>query len=103
MDSVGGPAATPCFPTANVLTLAAKDGRWTAKARRLGATGAFVETVGRPALGSQVALAHPEVGAIVADVQGHDLDGVRLTFETTAESAAFALAMTACGMTVSAT
>ena len=79
--------------------LAGAADKWTGRIRRLSACGAFVETGGRPEVGTQVALAHPEVGAIVAHVSSHGRGGVALGFELTEESSAFAFAVHAHDMT----
>lgn len=84
-----------------LCVLACGEERWPGRTRRLSAAGAFVETVGRPPLGSFAALAHPDVGAIAAKVAAHAIDGVSLSFELTEESTAFALSVAACDMTVS--
>ena len=60
--------------------------------RTVSATGAFLETNVRPALGSGVELHHPEAGAIHGIVEAVSPDGVRLVFACTEQSVAFALA-----------
>ena len=60
--------------------------------REVSATGAFLETNARPAIGSEVELHHPEAGAIGGVVQALAGDGIRLGFEFGEHSVAFALA-----------
>jgi len=66
--------------------------------RRLSATGAFVETNARPALGDEVELRHPEAGTIHATVRALSPDGVELGFAFGEASVAFALAAIAADM-----
>ena len=66
--------------------------------RAVSATGAFLETNLRPALGSRVELHHPEAGAIEGAVEAVSPDGVRLAFACTEQSVAFALAAIAADM-----
>ncbi len=80
--------------------LASRQGRWPGRVTSLSAAGAFVETIGRPPIGSETALAHPEIGAIVAEVAGHSQAGISLSFAVSEESSAFAYAVTAHDMTV---
>jgi hypothetical protein len=68
------------------------DGASPAALREISATSAFVETNARPALGSRVALHHPEAGAIDGVVSALAPDGLRLAFPVSEQSAAFALA-----------
>ncbi|MGB3721760.1 MAG: hypothetical protein WA979_02935 [Pacificimonas sp.] len=86
--------------SAKLCVLAASNGRWPGRVTNLSAAGAFIQTIGRPPLGSQAALAHPEIGAIVAQVSGHGRDGVTLSFELSEESSAFVFAVSAHDMTV---
>lgn len=60
--------------------------------RHISATGAFLETNARPALGLKVELRHPEAGEIAAIVQGIARDGISLSFDCSERSVAFALA-----------
>ena len=60
--------------------------------REISATGAFLETNARPALGSDVELHHPEAGAISGVVQGVSGDGIKIGFNCGEQSVAFALA-----------
>ena len=60
--------------------------------RDVSATGAFLETNARPALGSSIELHHPEAGAIGGVVQGLAGDGILISFECGEHSVAFALA-----------
>jgi hypothetical protein len=60
--------------------------------REISATGAFLETNSRPPLGSEVELHHPEAGAIAGIVQAVAGDGVRIVFNCSEQSVAFALA-----------
>jgi hypothetical protein len=66
--------------------------------REISATGAFLETNARPALGSAVELHHPEAGAIDAVVRSLADDGIALTFACCEASVAFALAAIASDM-----
>jgi hypothetical protein len=66
--------------------------------REISASGAFVETNARPALGETVELRHPEAGAIQARVEGLAPDGVRLAFAYSEHSMGFALAAIASDM-----
>jgi hypothetical protein len=66
--------------------------------REISATGAFLETNARPALGSRVELHHPEAGAIQGKVSALSPDGVRIAFPCSEQSAAFALAAIAADM-----
>lgn len=67
--------------------------------RTVSASGAFLETNIRPALGDSVELHHPEAGAIAATVRGIAPDGVELAFSCSEGSVAFALAAIAADMT----
>lgn len=67
--------------------------------RTISASGAFLETNARPALGDKVELRHPEAGAIDATVRGIGPDGVELGFPLGEASVAFALAAIAADMT----
>lgn len=60
--------------------------------RDVSATGAFVETNARPALGTDVELHHPEAGAISGVVRSLANDGIAIGFECGEQSVAFALA-----------
>jgi hypothetical protein len=60
--------------------------------REISATGAFLETNARPALGTNVELHHPEAGAIIGVVQGLSGDGIEIGFNCSEQSVAFALA-----------
>jgi hypothetical protein len=60
--------------------------------RSVSASGAFLETNARPALGTQVTLAHPEAGSIIGEVSAFAEDGVALRFVEGEASVAFALA-----------
>jgi hypothetical protein len=66
--------------------------------REISATGAFLETNSRPALGSAVELHHPEAGAIDAMVNSLAHDGIGITFTCSEQSVAFALAAIAADM-----
>jgi len=66
--------------------------------REISATGAFLETNARPALGSAVELHHPEAGAIEAVVRSLADDGIALSFTCSEQSVAFALAAIAADM-----
>ena len=67
--------------------------------RTITASGAFLETNARPALGDSVELRHPEAGAIGATVRSLAPDGVELAFACGEGSVAFALAAIAADMT----
>ncbi len=60
--------------------------------REISATGAFLETSARPAVGTQIELHHPEAGAIAAIVQATAEDGIAVSFVCSEHSVAFALA-----------
>jgi len=66
--------------------------------REISATGAFLETNARPALGSAVELHHPEAGSIDAIVSSLSNDGIALGFACGEASVAFALAAIASDM-----
>jgi hypothetical protein len=61
--------------------------------RAVSAACADVATTARPSLGRAVELHHPEAGMIRAMVSGHDLEGVRLSFDRSSGAVAFALAV----------
>lgn len=67
--------------------------------RTVSASGAFLETNLRPALGDKVELRHPDAGAIDATVRALAPDGVELAFHCSESSVAFALAAIAADMT----
>ena len=67
--------------------------------REISATGAFLETSVRPALGSGVELHHPEAGAIAGTVRSLASDGIGIGFDACEASVAFALAAIAADMT----
>ena len=60
--------------------------------RDVSATGAFLETNARPALGTEIELHHPEAGAIAGIVLSLSGDGNRFGFNCGEHSVAFALA-----------
>ena len=66
--------------------------------RTVSATGAFLETNARPAVGSRVELRHPEAGAIPAEVRALSEEGVSIGFRYGEQSVAFALAAIAADM-----
>ncbi|MGZ8307144.1 MAG: hypothetical protein ACXWU6_11220 [Allosphingosinicella sp.] len=66
--------------------------------RTISASGAFLETQARPALGEAVELRHPEAGTIAATVRSLGPDGVELGFLCGEASVAFALAAIAADM-----
>jgi hypothetical protein len=66
--------------------------------RDVSATGAFVETNARPALGRRVELHHPDAGAIFGTVRAVGADGVSIGFECGERSVGFALAAIAADM-----
>jgi hypothetical protein len=67
--------------------------------RHISASGAFLETDARPALGDPVELRHPEAGTIAAIVRSLAPDGVELGFRCSEASVAFALSAIAADMT----
>lgn len=67
--------------------------------RSISASGAFLETNARPALGDPVELRHPDAGAIDAVVRSLSPDGVEIGFPLDESSMAFALAAIAADMT----
>lgn len=66
--------------------------------RHVSATGAFLETNARPALGRTVELRHPEAGTILGVVRAFSPDGVSIGFECGERSVGFALAAIAADM-----
>jgi hypothetical protein len=60
--------------------------------RDVSATGAYLETNARPALGSEVELHHPEAGVIMGIVRAVSTGGIQVAFRCTEQSVAFALA-----------
>jgi hypothetical protein len=66
--------------------------------RAVSATGAFLETNAKPAVGSRVELRHPEAGAISGEVRAVCEDGVKIGFDYGEKSVAFALAAIAADM-----
>ena len=60
--------------------------------REVSATGAFLETNARPALGAAIELHHPEAGAIAGTVEALAEDGIKVAFACGEHSVAFALA-----------
>ena len=61
--------------------------------RDISATGAFLETNARPALGTQIELHHPEAGAIAGVVRALSNTGVEISFHCGEQSVAFAHAV----------
>ena len=68
--------------------------------RQVNASGAYVETPLRPALGSAVELRHPEAGAIRGTVKAQASDGLWLAFAADEHSVAFALVALAADLKV---
>lgn len=66
--------------------------------RTVTATGAFLETNARPALGRTVELHHPDAGAIAGIVRAFAPDGISIGFECSERSVGFALAAIAADM-----
>lgn len=66
--------------------------------REVSASGAFLETNARPAVGSRVELRHPDAGAICAEVRALASDGVAVAFAGGEAAVAFALAAIAADM-----
>jgi hypothetical protein len=60
--------------------------------RDVSATGAYLETNARPALGSEVELHHPEAGVITGNVRAVSTGGIQVAFRCTEQSVALALA-----------
>lgn len=67
--------------------------------RDVSASGAFLETNARPALGASVELHHPEAGAVAAVVRGLQADGISVSFAADECAMAFALAAITSDMT----
>lgn len=67
--------------------------------REVSGVGAFLETNARPALGTMVTLHHPEAGVIHGRVTEFALDGIRLAFDPSEPSIAFALGAVVADMT----
>ncbi|MEO0501637.1 MAG: hypothetical protein AAF205_13995 [Pseudomonadota bacterium] len=86
-------------PQRGACLIISEDTHAPGRLRDLSATGAFVETTSRPGYDCKVALVHPVVGAIIADVSAHARDGIALSFKPTEESAAFVYAATADDLT----
>jgi hypothetical protein len=74
------------------------DGPAPAALRDVSASGAFLETNARPAIGDRIELRHPEAGSIAGEVRALACDGVAVRFERGEASAAFALAAIAADM-----
>jgi hypothetical protein len=66
--------------------------------RSVSATGAFLETNARPALGRSVELRHPDAGTIAGIVRSVAQDGVAISFDYGEVSVGFALAAIAADM-----
>ena len=66
--------------------------------REISATGAFLETNARPALGASVELHHPDAGAISGLVRSVANDGIGIGFDCDVRSVGFALAAIAADM-----
>ena len=66
--------------------------------RDVSATGAFLETDLRPAVGARVELRHPEAGNIAGKVRALATDGIAIAFICSERSVAFALAAIAADM-----
>lgn len=80
------------------LCVLVANGERPAAIRTISASGAFIETACRPALGSVVALRHPEAGAIAGRVEAHHADGVSLRLDGSEAAMAFALSTIAADM-----
>ena len=66
--------------------------------REVTASGAFLETNARPAVGVRVELRHPEAGSIAGEVRSLAPDGIAIAFPAAEASVAFALAAIAADM-----
>jgi hypothetical protein len=66
--------------------------------REISARGAFLETNGRPPLGSRIELRHPVAGSITGQVSALAADGIGIAFAADARAVAFALAAIAADM-----
>jgi hypothetical protein len=66
--------------------------------RDVSATGAFLETNARPALGRRVELRHPDAGTIFGTVRSLAPDGIAIGFDYGERSVGFALAAIASDM-----
>ncbi|HWT12812.1 MAG TPA: hypothetical protein VN231_08680 [Allosphingosinicella sp.] len=66
--------------------------------REVSASGAFLETGIRPAVGAEVELRHPDAGSIAAEVRFVGDDGIAIAFAYGERSVAFALAAIAADM-----
>ena len=80
------------------MCLLIADGAAPATLRTVSATGAFLETNQRPALGAIVELQHPDAGAIRGAVRAVAEDGIAIRFDYCERSVAFALAAIAADM-----
>lgn len=72
------------------MLVGAEDAR--ASVVRLSAREVILETSARPAIGTSVALAHPEAGTIAGVVDAHGAGGITLRLDGGEHAVAFALA-----------
>lgn len=73
-------------------------GTHAASLRTVSASGAFLETNARPALGQSVELRHPDAGAIGGTVDALHADGIALRFDGSEVAVAFAMSAIAADM-----
>jgi len=68
--------------------------------REVSGAGAAIGTPARPPIGGIVELHHPEAGMIRGEVVGFDAEGLRIAFDRSSPSVAFALTAIAADMTI---
>ncbi len=71
----------------------------TGALRDISGNGAWLDLIDPPAIGTEVELRHPEVGAITGRVAGLRAGGFQLAFDGSERSVAFALAAIVSDMT----
>jgi PilZ domain len=75
----------------SLCVLRGSAGVFSGRLRDISATGAFLETNHRPALGSPAMMSHPLAGEHGCSIVRHALDGVGLSFDLGENSVRFAL------------
>jgi PilZ domain len=89
----------PRYRVHSFCVLETPDGPMGCRLKDVSGSGAFLETNGRPVLGTPVTLRHPVAGLIDGTVSRHATEGIALNFPVGRDSVTYALRVIAADMT----